>query len=341
MGRRRRGLYSNTKPKTRNPFAPIAPVFIPRTQGGALIDTLCRVEERLTNTGSGRKSTTPKLKLVEQAGVMLREVLTQSNPWADIPCDHPQCTTCTGYNTGDCKIRNVVYINRCLICKESGINTHYLGESGRTMAERSCEHQADALTQNKNSHMRSHMLAEHPSKLSEVLSSYRMDIKKKARSALERQVREAVEIARAPPGSLLNMKEEYNRCLLPSISLEGPKPIRVQEEEERVKNQGMLLDKTREEQALWEAKKNLKGKLDLYRAGRGPPNKRAKTTKAAPRPGYQLPPTWDIPTKTCHDEMKRTDIRRYLRPLRRLDKHPLPEIPDGDVQDQCDGDPQD
>ena len=115
---RRGNLSSNNKP--RNPFAPVAPIFIPRTQGGALLDRLRRVEERLTFSGPGRSSTTPKLKLVEQAGVMLRAILTKSNPWSDAPCDHPQCSTCDGDKPGDCKVRNIVYTNQCMICKEGG-----------------------------------------------------------------------------------------------------------------------------------------------------------------------------------------------------------------------------
>ena len=50
-----------------------------------------------------------------------------------------------------------------------------------------------------------------------------MDLVKSAPSALERQVREAVDIRRIPQGHLLNLKEEYNRCLLPTKVMEGLK----------------------------------------------------------------------------------------------------------------------
>ena len=55
-------------------------------------------------------------------------------------------------------------------------------------------------------------MAEHPNSLFEVLTTFRMNVVKKTSSALEIQVREAVEIARAPAASILNLKEEYNRC---------------------------------------------------------------------------------------------------------------------------------
>ena len=121
-----------------------------------------------------------------------------------------------------------------MLCKAAGTNTRYIGESARTLLERSREHQEDALTTNlqgRTSHMKSHFSSEHPGELAEVLEGFQMNITKRASSPLERQVREAIEIARATGGTLLNSKEEYNRCLLPVMILEGPKPIRQQEEE--------------------------------------------------------------------------------------------------------------
>ena len=69
-------------------------------------------------------------------------------------------------------------------------------------------------------------------------------------------MREAVEIARAPV--VLNSKEEYNRCLLPRMTLEGPKAIRVQELEEHQGGQVDVLTQEHEEQALMGAKKKLR-----------------------------------------------------------------------------------
>ena len=165
--------------------------------------------------------------------------------------------------------------------------------------------------------MRDHIAAAHPSMLPQVLTSFRMDIKVRARSALERQVREAIEIARAPAGTILNQKEEYNRCILPTILMQGPKSIRAQEEDDKLE-QKETLTQTQVEEALLEAKKTLKASLDLYRTAKGPPSKRSRTKQGTPTPGYQLPPTWDIPTNTSQEERNRGDIRRYLRPLRRI-----------------------
>ena len=72
------------------------------------------VEGRLARLGS---KLMPRLKLVEQGGMMLKSMLTNSDPWRVAPCGHPQCTTCRGDNLGTCRTRSVVYKNTCLACK--------------------------------------------------------------------------------------------------------------------------------------------------------------------------------------------------------------------------------
>jgi hypothetical protein len=122
-------------------------------------------------------------------------------------------------------MRLMVYSNTCLLCKEVGKDTKYLGETARTMFERSRKHQGDTLRVTVSSHIRSHMLEEHPSRLSNLLTAFMMDVVKRTPSTLVRQVRETVEIERAPV--VLNSEEDYNRCLLPRMIIQGPKSIKV------------------------------------------------------------------------------------------------------------------
>ena len=96
--------------------------------------------------------------------------------------------------------------------------------------------------------------------------------------------------------------------------MEGPKPIRAQEEELRGEEKVLSLEE--EEKALLEARKSLKSKLDSYRELRGPPSKRVKSSASSTLPGYQLPPTWDIPVISRPGETNKSDIRTYLRPPR-------------------------
>ena len=62
------------------------------------------------------------------------------------------------------------------------------------MRERLEEHQSDATNPSKSSHIRNHARAEHQEHMAEILEMFNMRLVKPARSALSRQVREAVGI---------------------------------------------------------------------------------------------------------------------------------------------------
>ncbi len=74
-------------------------------QDGALVRRMREVEEDLANLCPRMMS---KLKIVEQGGLMIKHILTNSDPWMDRPCNHPQCSTCQGEHQGPCRIRSVV-----------------------------------------------------------------------------------------------------------------------------------------------------------------------------------------------------------------------------------------
>ena len=121
-----------------------------------------------------------------------------------------------------------MYENTCKRCAEGGVVTRYLGETARALWERSGEHQQDALGNGEKSHMKQHMIAEHPGDLDRVVDFFKCTVVKNMRTALNRQVREAVEISMDGSHNLLNSREEYNRCLLPTLVALGPPPISQQ-----------------------------------------------------------------------------------------------------------------
>ena len=127
------------------------------------MDMMCAVDNGLTGLGGRKTTTTPRLKLVEQAGVMVRAVLTKGDPWSDRPCDHPLCIACKGERMGDCRVRSVVYSNTCLLCKDRRMRTWHIDKSRRYMAERKRELHRDALAPkgtsgSRISHMRNYTL---------------------------------------------------------------------------------------------------------------------------------------------------------------------------------------
>ena len=78
------------------------------------------------------------------------------------------------------------------------------------------------------------------------------------KSALQRQVREAVEIASDKSHCLLNSKEEYSRCVLPTLVAEGPKKQSVQQLQEPKLS---VLSPAEEEAALQQARESLKKRV--------------------------------------------------------------------------------
>ena len=85
-----------------------------------------------------------------------------------------------------------------------------------------------------------------------ILDTFCMRKLKTASSALSRQVREAIEISTDRSHCLLNRKEEFSRCLLPTLRAEGPS--RAVQEKMREADSSPTLTSAEEEQALAAAK---------------------------------------------------------------------------------------
>ena len=77
--------------KPHNPASnqnPVAILFVPRTPGGELITNLRANEETLTGL-TGRKT-----KLVEKAGLSLKDMLWKADLWGGPPCPRANCKVC-------------------------------------------------------------------------------------------------------------------------------------------------------------------------------------------------------------------------------------------------------
>ena len=140
----------------------------------------------------------------------------------------------------------MVYENICTICnpdaKKKGplkeakkeIPSLYVGETSRSIYERSREHWSDWRRKEDKSHIAKHQEQAHegarePEFIMKVVKSYR--------SALSRQIGEAVRIRRrGGDGRILNSKAEYSRCRIPRLVVEdldeNEREIEKMEEEE-------------------------------------------------------------------------------------------------------------
>ena len=93
----------------------------------------------------------------------------------------------------------------------------YVGETSRSIQERALEHWGAARWKEEKSHMAKHQAMVHggedPEFVFKIVSHHR--------TALNRQVREAVRIGRrGGAGRILNSKAEFNRCHIPRLIIE-------------------------------------------------------------------------------------------------------------------------
>ena len=112
----------------------------------------------------------------------------------------------------------------------------YIGETWRSGYERGKEHQEDLKYVRENSHLLKHVIEDHPGKKVDEIK-FGMRVKLTFKSALERQITEAVEIhqAKLKGYKLLNSKSEYNRCSLPRLTVGNNKELLEKLIEERDK----------------------------------------------------------------------------------------------------------
>ena len=158
-----------------------------------------------------------RVKVVERTGRSLGSKFPLSNLWNGSKCGRGDCTTCEQggeEELPDCTKQNLVYENVCVPCNsgargrgeqepfKTDIPTVYVGETSRSIYERSREHWEGARKGNNKNHMARHQVLEHGG---EPAPDFQMKIKGYYKTALARQVAEAVFIRRrGGEGAILN-----------------------------------------------------------------------------------------------------------------------------------------
>ena len=152
-------------------------MFVENTPHGELCARLQRGEDRIGKMSKRR------VKMVEMAGVSLGQTFSNRNPWAGAGCTREDCHTC--HQGGkqdkkeDCFRRNILYESRCGRCEDkrgsSGEDQSrkrkrktdledphvYVGESSRSLYERTKEHIRDGQNRTEDSHIAKHWDNEH------------------------------------------------------------------------------------------------------------------------------------------------------------------------------------
>ena len=110
----------------------------------------------------------------------------------------------------------------------------YVGETARSVYERSWEHVNSRDQLQTSSHMLKHILEEHEEEEQMEKIIFGVKVLRYTRNAFERQVSESVLIQEQRGHNILNSKSEYNRCSLPRLTANlGNREWRKRQKEER------------------------------------------------------------------------------------------------------------
>ena len=218
----------------------IAVMFVPYTEGAELAKRVRKYE------AAEKEISGWFFKIVERGGDSLVDLIHRSDPWSGEDCRRDHCKSCwtkmkTNKNkTQDCSKRNCIYETWCMSCwdrdtkeieekseeKEEEIKRmmknrkafKYIGETSRSIYERTWEHTNSMKQLQPSSHMLKHILEEHGEEEIENVE-FGARVMRFAKTAFDRQVMESVLIQEErEQHHILNSKSEYNRCSLPRLT---------------------------------------------------------------------------------------------------------------------------
>ena len=180
---------------------------VPNTKNSILLNNLIKAEERLALV-SGYN-----VKLIEQSGVQLSRLFQGMSH--KHKCHWRSCPVCREYKgkgSSGCRTSNLVYEGTCINCLEeveAGSRLEadvgkYIGESGRTLAERSLEHDKAAASFDKDNFIIKHWVLHHRDLKERPRIQFK--VRRSFRDPLSRLVAESVLIDKE---SNLNSKSEW------------------------------------------------------------------------------------------------------------------------------------
>jgi hypothetical protein len=195
-----------------------------------------------------QKKKNHEVKIVEKAGDKLQHLLSNTNPWSGSACSRGDCVTCGqgGDRLPNCTQRNILYESSCLVCNPEGSwadknkegtdsladsreqPSIYVGESSRSIYERSKEHWRDTTGRLEESHMHKHWISSHQA---EGEPTFAFKLVRKYRDSLSRQVGEAVRIQLR--GNTLNSKAVFNRSRLTRLVIDRDWELKLQEDRQK------------------------------------------------------------------------------------------------------------
>ena len=130
-------------------------------------------------------------------------MLQKSEPISDIKCERiGECMVCKNDGKGDCRRENVTYEISCNKCEKI-----YIGETSKNAFTRGKQHTQQLQNKDKHSVLNRHLQQDHREQTE--IPEFKMKVLKSHRSALDRQITEAIKINRTQRNKLMNNKTEW------------------------------------------------------------------------------------------------------------------------------------
>ena len=155
-----------------------------------------------------------RVKVVEKLGNTLINTIGNQAPWRSEPCSRPGCKPCKS-KPGSCLKHNVTYSITCNTCLENGSRRVYWGETNRSWWDRYLEHETALRTSNSKYAIVKHQLMEHAN----VPPNFSYKVDRTWKTALERQVGEAILIDNEDKTCILNSRSEWGHNAVPRLTI--------------------------------------------------------------------------------------------------------------------------
>ena len=158
-----------------------------------------------------------KIKVIEQAGTQIKNLIQKSEPFKTNKCNDKECFPCNSNQNSDkptnCRKDGIIYHITCNKCQAI-----YVGESARNGNSRGKEHVNDYVANRNSSIMQRHTQTHHKNDTSKP--EYTMTIKQiYGNKCMDRQLSEAIQINSIPETAKINNKTEYKQHHVPHTSL--------------------------------------------------------------------------------------------------------------------------
>ena len=152
-----------------------------------------------------------KVKVIEKAGLTVKQVLQRSDPYPKRKCGRVDCAVCEFGKAGECRTRGCGYEWRC---KEDG--KKYEGQTGRSVYERVKEEVNELQKKSEKSQLWKHAERHHQGQW------FDMDVKVTDRcfgKPSKRMIAEAVRIETLDEKEAMNGKQEWTYIRLDKVHI--------------------------------------------------------------------------------------------------------------------------